>query len=130
MGPDIGQAMKHSFPLSSICPSCSSRSAEWLRTNAPMGTTIRCQHSAQLDANVEMKIRIDIVICDERSQQPIAVLDTKYKSNEQPSESDIHQIAFYARASSRSRYARLSIGAGEPFPYGSRKEYPHRKPCI
>ena len=71
--------------------------AEWLRANAPPGMTVRCQHHAQLDANFEMKIHIDIVICDERSQQPIAVLDTKYKANEQPSEADIYQIAFYAR---------------------------------
>ena len=71
--------------------------AEWLRANAPPGMTVRCQHNAQLDANFEMKIHIDIVLCDERSQRPIAVLDTKYKANEQPSEADIYQIAFYAR---------------------------------
>jgi 5-methylcytosine-specific restriction enzyme subunit McrC len=71
--------------------------AEWLCANAPQGMTVRCQHDAQLDANLEMKIHVDIVICDERSQQPIAVLDTKYKPGEQPSEADIYQIAFYAR---------------------------------
>jgi 5-methylcytosine-specific restriction enzyme subunit McrC len=71
--------------------------AEWLRANASPGTTVRCQHHAHLDANFEMKINIDVVICDERSQRPIVVLDTKYKTNEQPSEADIYQIAFYAR---------------------------------
>ncbi len=59
--------------------------------------TVRCQHNAQLDANFEMKIYVDIVVCEERSQRPIAVLDTKYKASELPSEADIYQIAFYAR---------------------------------
>jgi 5-methylcytosine-specific restriction enzyme subunit McrC len=71
--------------------------AEWLRTNAPPGISVRCQHKARLDANFEMNIHIDIVLCDERSQRPIAVLDTKYKATEQPSDADIYQIAFYAR---------------------------------
>jgi 5-methylcytosine-specific restriction enzyme subunit McrC len=71
--------------------------AEWLRANAPPGMTARSQYHAHIDANLEMKIHIDVVIYDERSQSPIAVLDTKYKANEQPSEADIYQIAFYAR---------------------------------
>ena len=71
--------------------------AEWLRANAPPGMTIRSQYHAHIDANLEMKINMDVVICDEHSQSPIAVLDTKYKTNEQPSEADIYQIAFYAR---------------------------------
>ncbi len=70
--------------------------AEWLRANEPQGMTVRCQHHAQLDANFEMKIRIDILLNDEVTQQPIAVLDTKYKASEHPSEADIYQIAFYA----------------------------------
>jgi 5-methylcytosine-specific restriction enzyme subunit McrC len=45
--------------------------AEWLRANALPGITIRCQHNAQLDANFEMKIHVDIVLCDARSQRPL-----------------------------------------------------------
>jgi 5-methylcytosine-specific restriction enzyme subunit McrC len=71
--------------------------AEWLRANALPGMTVRCQHNAQLDANFEMKIHVDIVLCEEHSQRPVAVLDTKYKASEQPSEADLYQIAFYAR---------------------------------
>jgi 5-methylcytosine-specific restriction enzyme subunit McrC len=77
--------------------------AEWLRANAPPGMTVRSQYHAHIDANLEMKIYIDVVICDEHSQSPIAVLDTKYKANEQPSEADIYQIAFYARELSVDR---------------------------
>jgi 5-methylcytosine-specific restriction enzyme subunit McrC len=70
--------------------------AEWLRANAPLGLTIRRQHKARLVANFEMEIRIDILVCDENSQKPIAVLDTKYKASELPAQDDINQIAFYA----------------------------------
>ena len=71
--------------------------AEWLRANAPPGTVVRRKYQAQLDANFRMKIEIDILLCEERSQRPLAVLDTKYKADEQPSEDDIYQIAFHAR---------------------------------
>ena len=71
--------------------------AEWLRANAPPGTIVRRKYQAQLDANFEMKIEIDILLYEERSQRPVAVLDTKYKTDEQPSEEDIYQIAFHAR---------------------------------
>ena len=71
--------------------------AEWLRTNSLPSVTVRCQHNAQLDANFEMKIHVDFVLSEQRSQRPIAVLDTKYKASDFPSESDIYQIAFYAR---------------------------------
>jgi 5-methylcytosine-specific restriction enzyme subunit McrC len=71
--------------------------AEWLRANAPPRMTVRCQHTAALDSNSDMNIHIDIVLCDKNSQRPLAILDTKYKIGEQPSEEDIFQIAFYAR---------------------------------
>ena len=70
--------------------------AEWLRENAPAGLTVRCKHNAHVDANFEMRITVDILLVDEMTQSPIAVLDTKYKIAEHPQESDIHQIAFYA----------------------------------
>jgi hypothetical protein len=43
-----------------------------------------------------MEIEIDILLSEENSQEPIAVLDTKYKTSKWPAEDDIHQIAFYA----------------------------------
>jgi 5-methylcytosine-specific restriction enzyme subunit McrC len=70
--------------------------AEWLRVNAPAGLTVRCKHSAYVDANFEMRITVDILLIDEATQSPVAVLDTKYKIAEQPHESDIYQIGFYA----------------------------------
>ena len=70
--------------------------AEWLRVNSPAGLTVRCKHNAYVDANFEMRITVDILLLDETTQNPIAVLDTKYKIADQPHESDIHQIGFYA----------------------------------
>ena len=71
--------------------------AEWLRINSPPGLSIRCQHKARLDSNLDMNIHVDILLCDDGSRRPIAVLDTKYKANVKPSDADIYQIAFYAR---------------------------------
>jgi 5-methylcytosine-specific restriction enzyme subunit McrC len=70
--------------------------AEWLRANASLGLTVLPQYTARLDANFKMEIEIDILISEESTQRPIAVLDTKYKASELPAQDDIHQIAFYA----------------------------------
>jgi len=97
-GPDIDSGDRTFVPFQLNMPKLfESFVAEWMRANAPSGLTIRCQHNARLDANYEIKIHIDIVICEEGSQRPVAVLDTKYKASEQPSEADIYQVAFYAR---------------------------------
>lgn len=97
-GPSIQSGDKTFIPFELNMPQLfQSFVAEWLRANAPPGVSVRCQYHAQLDANLEIKINIDIVLYEEDSQRPIAVLDTKYKASEQPSEADIYQIAFYAR---------------------------------
>jgi hypothetical protein len=43
-----------------------------------------------------MRITVDMLLLDEATQSPVAVLDTKYKIADHPHESDIHQIGFYA----------------------------------
>lgn len=70
--------------------------AEWLRNNLPAGLAAKCKYNAHVDANFEMRISVDILLVDEKTQEPIAVLDTKYKISDRAYESDIHQIAFYA----------------------------------
>jgi hypothetical protein len=102
--------------------------AEWLRANAPPGMTVRCQHNAALDSNLEMKIHIDIVLCDENSQRPLAILDTKYKAGEQPSEEDIFSNRILcARAPGQSCHARLSIDADLRPPHVSWEEHSCRE---
>ena len=96
-GPGVHAGDRSFFPFEVNMPLLfQSFVAEWLRANAPQGITVRCKHRAQLDANYEMKIEIDILLSEENSQKAIAVLDTKYKKSELPAEDDIHQIAFYA----------------------------------
>jgi 5-methylcytosine-specific restriction enzyme subunit McrC len=96
-GPGIHAGDRSFFPFEVNMPLLfQSFVAEWLRANAPSGITIHCKHRAQLDANYEMQIEIDILLSEESSHKAIAVLDTKYKTSELPAKDDIHQIAFYA----------------------------------
>src|SRR5205823_716073 len=60
------------------------------------GIIVRPQHTAVLDADFKLTIHIDIVLIDEQTDKPVMVLDTKYKTGEEPTEPDIYQIAFYA----------------------------------
>ena len=71
--------------------------AEWLRINGPPDVIVRPQHRAQLGANFQIHIHVDILLCEKASGRPIAVLDTKYKLAERPADEDIYQISFYAR---------------------------------
>lgn len=71
--------------------------AEWLRTADLTDLVVQPQHRAQLDANFQVQINIDVLLREKSSGAPIAVLDTKYKLAERPSQDDIYQISFYAR---------------------------------
>jgi 5-methylcytosine-specific restriction enzyme subunit McrC len=71
--------------------------AEWLRQHPPPGVVVRPKHSVTLNADFRLKIETDILLIDETTNRPLAVLDTKYTSGDQPSEADIYQVAFYAR---------------------------------
>ena len=44
----------------------------------------------------DLKFRIDLVLYDAKSGDPVMVLDTKYKSPEAPSTDDIGKITAYA----------------------------------
>ncbi|TWI60481.1 5-methylcytosine-specific restriction enzyme subunit McrC [Bradyrhizobium huanghuaihaiense] len=71
--------------------------AGWLRTAGLANLIVRPQHRSRLDANFQVQINVDILLCDGVSGSPVAVLDTKYKLAERPSDDDIYQISFYAR---------------------------------
>jgi 5-methylcytosine-specific restriction enzyme subunit McrC len=70
--------------------------SEWLKTKVPPNILVRSQHKAVLDSAGSLFFRVDIALFDRSSDRCIAVLDTKYKSAEIPSESDIQQIVAYA----------------------------------
>jgi McrBC 5-methylcytosine restriction system component len=67
------------------------------RQHPPPGVVVRPKHSVTLNADFRLKIETDILLIDETTNRPLAVLDTKYTSGDQPSEADIYQVAFYAR---------------------------------
>jgi 5-methylcytosine-specific restriction enzyme subunit McrC len=56
---------------------------------------IQSQEQIIIDANLDIKFKIDISINDDRTGRCVFVMDTKYKS-EQPSASDISQVTAYA----------------------------------
>ena len=69
--------------------------ATWLQTNLPNGFALRKQERVRLDASHARHVDIDLVVYD-AAQQPVWVLDTKYKAGE-PTNDDIYQVTFYAR---------------------------------
>jgi 5-methylcytosine-specific restriction enzyme subunit McrC len=71
--------------------------AEWLKAQNLEGFSIEAQRDIIIDRRQNMKFRMDLVLCDERSQQPKCIMDTKYKIGP-PSMSDIHQVIAYAEA--------------------------------
>ena len=70
--------------------------AEWLKSNLPEDMYIKTQYIANLDNAGIFSFRIDLVLIDKSSGRIRAVLDTKYKRPNAPSESDIAQIIAYS----------------------------------
>ncbi len=77
--------------------------AEWLRADGSEEFIVRPQHIAKLEANETLSFQIDVVLKDPNSGKTLAVLDTKYKSVETPSEADIQQVVAYAVEMGTSR---------------------------
>lgn len=69
---------------------------EWLKTHAPPTIIVRSQYQVDLKGTDTLTFRIDIVLIDRVSGNTVAVLDTKYKRDQKPTQDDISQIAFYA----------------------------------
>ncbi|MDQ1261150.1 MAG: 5-methylcytosine-specific restriction enzyme subunit McrC, partial [Euryarchaeota archaeon] len=69
--------------------------ARWLKEHLPSGFSIQSQEQVIIDANLDIKFKIDLSILDERTSRCAFVMDTKYKS-EPPSASDIQQVTAYA----------------------------------
>jgi 5-methylcytosine-specific restriction enzyme subunit McrC len=67
--------------------------AEWLKENLSDNINIRTQENVQIGEYGELNLRI---LLDKNTMNPIAVMDTKYKNPDTPSQSDINQIATYA----------------------------------
>ena len=72
--------------------------AEWLRAHLPAAYTLQTQEQVNLDAAGTLRFQIDLVLYHEFSQTPVAVLDTKYKTDQQPAAADVAQMVAYAQA--------------------------------
>jgi len=70
--------------------------AEWLRINLPKRYTLKSQESINIDKGGNINLRIDLVLYRADNNQPLCVLDTKYKATESPSQEDIAQVNLYA----------------------------------
>lgn len=77
--------------------------AQWLHQNLPPHLALKEQENVDVDENGRFQINIDLVITDKNSGQTLFVLDTKYKAPDKPANSDIYQVAFYARAKNSPR---------------------------
>ena len=97
VGPDIAHGENLFIPFKLNMPNLFELFvAEWLKQNAPPEWTVTSQHTAKLKSNAELTFRIDLFLKDKRSGRPIAILDTKYKATELPTEADIQQVVAYA----------------------------------
>jgi 5-methylcytosine-specific restriction enzyme subunit McrC len=97
LGPDIEQGEHVFLPFRLNMPLLfEAFVAEWLKLHAPENWLVTVQHEAKLKANAELTFRIDLILADKRSGGALAVLDTKYKSAELPTEADIQQVVAYA----------------------------------
>jgi 5-methylcytosine-specific restriction enzyme subunit McrC len=72
--------------------------AEWLKLHLPDGLRLIAQEVVSIEPTGQLRINIDLVLYDAESGRTIAVLDTKYKKVETPSQSDLNQIVAYAVA--------------------------------
>ena len=96
-GPDIDIGGHEFLPFSIDMPQLFEVFvAEWLAENLPEDLKVDAQYHARLNSNADLSFRIDLVLSDRISGQALAVIDTKYKIAEQPSESDIQQVVAYA----------------------------------
>ncbi|GJM42160.1 MAG: hypothetical protein DHS20C20_24420 [Ardenticatenaceae bacterium] len=71
--------------------------ANWLKANLQLPYQIKAQESTTLGPNDELRFQIDLTLYGENGR-PLAVLDTKYKTPEKPSQADISQVITYAKA--------------------------------
>ncbi|QEG37702.1 McrC family protein [Bythopirellula goksoeyrii] len=77
--------------------------AEWLRMHLPDNLTISEQYGVPLGHQNAVRFEIDLLICDRHTGQPLVLLDTKYKTPNSPSASDLEQVIAYAKAISCER---------------------------
>ena len=96
-GPTVAAGEHSMIPFTVSMPQLFERFvAEWLRAHLPKGLGVKAQYSVRFTGADEFRMSIDLLVEDRRTGEPLWVLDTKYKTPERPSESDIQQVIAYA----------------------------------
>ena len=96
-GPHLAEGDRAFIPFCLDMPNLfESFVARWLANHLPHDLEAVPQFSARLTANVPLEFVIDVLIRDRRTNCPLAVLDTKYKTAERPKATDIQQVVAYA----------------------------------
>lgn len=72
--------------------------AEWLKVHVDGQYEVKAQYSLDLGGDDEFNIRVDLIVREKDTGRIVAVLDTKYKKPDKPSQADISQIVTYALA--------------------------------
>jgi 5-methylcytosine-specific restriction enzyme subunit McrC len=70
--------------------------AHWLEANLPADLRLKKQEWVRVGENDELNYQIDLVLCDAATGRTLCVLDTKYKANEGPAQTDVNQAVTYA----------------------------------
>lgn len=70
--------------------------AHWLEKNLPSGLHLEVQHRAPLEGSQGLAFHIDLVLRARQHGQVLAVLDTKYKGDREPTSEDLQQVVAYA----------------------------------
>lgn len=74
---------------------------EWLDENLPERFAVKYEEYVTLmeyERSRDLKYRIDLIIYDHENDEPVCVIDAKYKDSERPETEDISQMAGYAKS--------------------------------
>lgn len=72
--------------------------AEWLKLHLPTRYSLKSQERLTIGEYGQINYAIDLVLYDGETGSAICIMDTKYKTHETPSNSDINQAIVYAYA--------------------------------
>ena len=70
--------------------------AEWLKAHLPPDLMLRVQEKVDVGEEQKISFKIDLVLYDGATGDPVCVLDTKYKAKEQPTPDDVAKVTAYA----------------------------------
>jgi len=103
-GPSIHMGSRHILPFQVSMPSLFEMFvAEWLKANLEAPYEVVAQEKLVYSTKTGGKFKIDMVVYDRQANRPLAVVDTKYKVPESPSNEDVNQVLAYAQAKSCTR---------------------------